>query len=178
MDATAIIFYLLAALIIGFSVAVITLPNPIYAALSLAGTMVGLGFMYILMQAYFIAGVQLIVYAGAVMVLFVMVLMLFDLKRETQAYSGGPLSVALKMLSGVIVVGVVAFGIRASVLDLGEGDKLQTATEQVASVKNLAEILFTKYVFAFELLGVLLLLIAIGVVAVSRARGGTHARDT
>ncbi len=177
MDATAIIFYLLATLIVGFSVAVITLPNPIYAALSLAGTMVGLGFMYILMQAYFIAGVQLIVYAGAVMVLFVMVLMLFDLKRETQAYSGGPVSVGLKMLSGLIIVGVVAFSIRAAVLDIGEKELIATPTQQVESVKNLAGILFTKYVFAFELLGVLLLLIAIGVVAVSRAKGGSHARD-
>jgi len=89
MEVTPTMFYLMSAIVVAFSVLVIVLPNPIYSALSLAGSMVGLAFVFFLLEAYFIAAVQLIVYAGAVMVLFVMVLMLFDLKKEVQAFSKG-----------------------------------------------------------------------------------------
>jgi NADH-quinone oxidoreductase subunit J len=172
-----VMFYALSILIIAFSAAVILLPNPIYAALSLAVTMVSLGFVYFLLEAYFIAGVQLIVYAGAVMVLFVMVLMLFDLKKETESFSGGAFSIFLKLACGLFITGAVALAVRSSVAVIGEPRPTLSAIEQVAGVKELAGLLFTRYLFAFEALGVLLLLIAIGVVAVSRARGGTHARD-
>lgn len=171
------IFYTLAAVILFFAAAVVFLPSPIYSALSLAVTMVGLGFMYYLLGAYFIAGVQLIVYAGAVMVLFVIVIMLFDLKKETEAFSGGLIGLGLKIACGIFFTAALALAVRQTVL-LNKSEKsIATAAEQIAGVKELSAKLFTQYVFAFELLGVLLLLIAVGVVAVSRSKGGTHARD-
>lgn len=177
MDISSVIFFLLSALIIFFAVAVLFFPNPIHASLSLAGMMVSLGFLYFNLGAYFIAAVQLIVYAGAVMVLFIMVLMLFDLQKEEHSFAGNPVSVAMKVLSGVAISALITTAIASSIKG-SDYEKIAEATpiEQMASVKLLASQLFTKYVFAFEVLGVLLLLIAIGVVAVSRAKGGTHVR--
>lgn len=177
MDLSSFAFYFLATIIVAFSAAVVLVPNPIYAALSLAMSMVSLGFLFFQLEAYFIAGVQLIVYAGAVMVLFVMVLMLFDLKKEIEAISGNVLSVVIKVCCGVLFAGALFTGIRLSIDTVRENKPMLTSVEQIEVTKLLAKKLFTQYVFAFELLGVLLLVIAIGVVAVSRTRGGTHARD-
>ncbi len=176
MDISTIIFIILATIIVVSSVSVLMTPNPIYAAFSLAITMVTMGFLYFSLDADFIAGVQLIVYAGAVMVLFVMVLMLFDLEKETEAYSKGTFSVFLKLMCGLFLTGAVALSVRQSIKGLSDVAKVATPAEQVETIKLLAGRLFTQYVFAFEALGVLLLVIAIGVVAVARSRGGTHAR--
>lgn len=175
MDLSTLLFLVLSFLIVVFSAAVVILPNPIYAALSLAVTMISLGFMYFLLQAYFIAGVQLIVYAGAVMVLFVMVLMLFDLRKEIAAFSGSKFAGLLKILCGLFFSGALVLAIRQGVIALNVSPGEPTPAEQIEMVKSLAMRLFTQYVLAFEALGVLLLVVAVGVVAVARSRGGTHA---
>ncbi|MCB0350156.1 MAG: NADH-quinone oxidoreductase subunit J [Bdellovibrionales bacterium] len=177
MDISTIIFYVLTLVIISGASAVLLLPNPIYSALSLAITMISLGFMYIQLEAYFIASVQLIVYAGAVMVLFVMVLMLFDLEHQPESMASGTISTFLKIFCGVIFTGVISWAIKISISGSAKSSLLQTAEDQMANVKLMAIKLFTQYLFAFEILGILLLVIAIGVVAVSRTKGGTHARD-
>lgn len=80
MTADSFLFWLLAVVTLVSGLSVILLANPIYSALCLAMTMVGVSALFATLGAYFIAGVQMIVYAGAVLVLFIMVLMLFDLK--------------------------------------------------------------------------------------------------
>ena len=75
VTADAIIFWILALMTIAGALTVVLITNPIFSALSLAVTMVGVSALFVSLNAYFLAGVQLIVYAGAVMVLFVMVLM-------------------------------------------------------------------------------------------------------
>lgn len=187
MTADAFLFWFLALVIVGAGLSVILMANPIYSALSLALTMCGVAAIFVTLNAYFLAGVQLIVYAGAVMVLFVMVLMLFDLKHELQAFARGKVTGALKIASvGVLaglIVGAVTMGIKmaqnpadAAASASGVTDA-QAAMVKVDTTKALAENLFLKNVFGFEALGVLLLVIAVGVVALSRSRGGTHARD-
>ena len=89
MSADAFLFWLLAMITVVSGLTVVLVTNPVYSALSLAMTMVGVAGLFVTLNAYFIAGVQLIVYAGAVMVLFVMVLMLFDLKHEVLAFTRG-----------------------------------------------------------------------------------------
>lgn len=171
------LFYFLSTITVLSAVSLLLVRNPILAALSLAGTMISLGFMYFLLQAPFIAAVQLIVYAGAVMVLFVMVIMLFDLKKETSVFSGGFLGRVIKLGCGMFIVGALVGAIGNSwTLVPHVAQAPLDAKGQTLSTKALAVELFTKYVFAFEALGILLLLIAIGVVAVSRAKGGSHAR--
>lgn len=188
MTADAFLFWFLALVIVAAGLSVILMANPIYSALSLALTMCGVAAVFVTLNAYFLAGVQLIVYAGAVMVLFVMVLMLFDLKHELQAFARGKVTGALKIASvGVLaglIVGAVTMGIKmaqnpAAAVDAAAATstEVQAAVVKVDTTKALAENLFFKNIFGFEALGVLLLVIAVGAVALSRSRGGTHARD-
>lgn len=188
MTADVFLFWFLALLIIGSGLGVLLFANPLYSALSLAMTMVGVAAIFITLQAHFIAGVQLIVYAGAVMVLFVMVLMLFDIKAEVQAFSSGKISGAIKLiavglLSGLIVGGII-MGQQSFVGEISENanEQVVTATNDKgkphsadSATKKLGTALFTKHVFGFEALGVLLTVIAVGTVALARSRGGTHA---
>ena len=189
MTGDVFLFWFLAMLILGGGLAVLMFTNPIYSALSLAMTMVGVAAIFITLGAHFIAGVQLIVYAGAVMVLFVMVLMLFDIKSEVQAFTSGKISGAIKLiavglLSGLIVGGII-MGQQSFVGEIGKNSNDQMANAQKnkksasadAATKELGVALFTKHVFGFEALGVLLTVIAVGTVALARSRGGTHAKQ-
>lgn len=188
MTADVFLFWLLSFLIVGSGLAVLLFTNPIYSALSLAMAMVGVAAVFITLQAYFIAGVQLIVYAGAVMVLFVMVLMLFDIRAEVQAFTSGKISGAMKLisiglLSGLIVGGII-MGQKSFVGELSKNAQEQMALATAerakkghsadAATKELGVALFTKHIFGFEALGVLLTVIAVGTVALARSRGGTH----
>lgn len=177
VNADSLLFWILTIVTLVSGFAVITLTNPIYSALSLAMTMVGVAGLFVTLDAYFIAGVQLIVYAGAVMVLFVMVLMLFDLKNELTAFSKGKIVGALKLATVGMLAGLIIGAI--SLTKTAYNEATAEATKNVAQVdatKAVGQILFTDYVFGFEALGVLLLIIAVGVVALSRSKGGTHAQ--
>ncbi|MBL7544629.1 MAG: NADH-quinone oxidoreductase subunit J [Bdellovibrionaceae bacterium] len=190
MTPDVFLFWFLALLIVGSGLAVLLFTNPVYSALSLAMTMVGVAAIFITLNAYFIAGVQLIVYAGAVMVLFVMVIMLFDIKSEVQAFTSGKISGAMKLiavglLSGLIVGGII-MGQKSFVGELSKdaaaqvaeanSAKMKRAAGADAATKELGVALFTKHIFGFEALGVLLTAIAVGTVALARSRGGTHAK--
>lgn len=169
---STILFYLLSTISIVFALGVLFNPNPIFSALYLVLTMIGMSLMFFNLEAYFIGGVQLIVYAGAVTVLFVMVLMLFDLKKEKQAFTKGLFSSLLKYFSA----GALLFMISgASLMSMGLMSQSTESPEPI-TVKQLSALLFTDYFFAFEVLGVVLLVVAIGAVTISRIRGGTHAK--
>jgi NADH-quinone oxidoreductase subunit J len=169
----AISFYALAIFLIFFAFKTITVPNPIHSALYLVLTMMGIGAEFFALGAQFIAGVQLIVYAGAVMVLFVMVLMLFDLKAELRAFSRGLVSSGLKVMAAALLAGLAIGAANSSVaiMDSSEAPKVPADV-----TRQLGILLYTKYLYAFEALGILLLVVAVGVVAVSRIKGGTHAQ--
>lgn len=174
MDASTLLFYGLQFLIIFSALAVVLVPNPIYSALFLVLTMVGVAAIFVSLDAMFIAGVQLVVYAGAVMVLFVMVLMLFNLQKEKRAFSRGFLASAIKLAS-VLGIGAV---MASAIVKAYKGTNLAAlAAADVGSksIKDLATLLFTKYIFGFELISILLLIVIVGAVSLSRAKGGTHA---
>ncbi len=168
----SIIFYFLSIVIVVFALSVVMSSNPIHSALFLALTMISLAFVYFTLNAPFIAGVQLIVYAGAVVVLFVIVMMLFDLKKEKQAFSKGKFTGFLKIGSAGWLCGLIAGAVYMSSEMVVSGS--QKADVEAMSAKSLALELFTNYILAFEALGILLLIIAIGAVAISRIKGGTH----
>lgn len=176
MTADAFLFWFLAIITVISGLSVVLMVNPIFSALSLAMTMVCVAGIFVTLQSYFLAGVQLIVYAGAVMVLFVMVLMLFDLKHELQAFSRGRATGALKIAGVGVLAGLVVGAITMG-LTLAQPSENISSTFAADSTRSLAEMLFLKNSFGFEALGVLLLVIAVGTVALSRSKGGTHARD-
>lgn len=176
MSADVFIFWFLALITVISGLMVVLMANPVFSALSLAMAMVGVSALFVTLGAYFIAGVQLIVYAGAVMVLFVIVLMLFDLKEELQAFSRGQVTGALKLacigiLAGLIIGALVFGGGMLVEPDVTEAAKLPTDGS-----KALGVVLFSRHVFGFEALGVLLLVVAVGTVSLARSKGGTHAR--
>lgn len=176
MTADAFLFWFLAILTLAGGLTTIIITNPIYSALSLAFTMIGVSALFVTLNAYFLAGVQLIVYAGAVTVLFVMVLMMFDLKHEISAFTRGKASGLIKLGIVALLVGIL---VNAIIITTEVFNKESLAPEVSLggdSTKELGKILFTRYIFGFEALGVLLLIVAIGAVALARSKGGTHAK--
>jgi NADH-quinone oxidoreductase subunit J len=141
-------FVLLALLAIAGGIGTITFKNAIYSALSLVGTMLSLAMMYFTMDAQFLSAVQVIVYAGAIMVLFLFVIML------------------LNAIGGVVLAGVLSF--------VAFSYKAPKPLE--AAVKNLeggapgpvGEVLFTKFLLPFESVSILLLIAVVGSVALVR----------
>lgn len=176
MSADTFIFWFLALVTLISGLGVVLMANPIYSALSLVMTMVGISALFVTLGAYFIAGVQLIVYAGAVMVLFVMVLMLFDLKEELQAFTRGQVSGVLKLATAGILSGLIVGAIVWGIGMTAEPNLAEAAKLPQDGSKALGMVLFQRHIFGFEALGVLLLIIAIGTVALARSKGGTHAR--
>jgi NADH-quinone oxidoreductase subunit J len=174
VTADAFLFWFLAFITVVGASLVITMKNPVYSALALVFTMCGVAALFITLQAYFVAGVQIIVYAGAVMVLFVMVLMLFDLKHEVDAFTKGRISGTVKLITTGLLAGLVAGAIiySSKTSDTAITKELVNASEDPS--KQLGIRLFSQHLFAFEALGVLLLVIAVGAVALARSKGGTH----
>lgn len=173
MTPDTFIFWFLSLVTLASALGVILMVNPIYSALALAMTMVGVAALFVTLNAFFVAGVQLIVYAGAVMVLFVMVLMLFDLKHEMKAFARGAFTGGLKLISVGAFVGLVVGAISLTTFSL---NKMTAANAAADSSRELGQLLFTQYLFGFEALGVLLLVVAVGAVALARSKGGTHVR--
>ena len=168
-----ILFYLLAALVILFALGVAFFPNPIFSTLSLVLSMVFLAFIFLMLNAYFIAAVQLLVYAGAIAVLFTLIVMLVDFEDHEVVFAKGSLSTILK----ITVTGWIA-GVLAKVI-LMSSEMITTSPaygrgNTSFDTMTIAELLFTKYLFIFEVLGVLLLAVAVGVVAISRINGEKH----
>ena len=141
--------------------------NPVYGALYLAGVMIALAGLFFLLGAFFIAGVQLAVYAGAVIVLFTLVLMLFDLKEETGALFAGRWTF-LRAGAPLFLFGAVSASVFFAMISRPASERLAGRNLKIFEVKEIGLKIFTKYLLVFEVLGLLLLLIAVGVVALTR----------
>lgn len=168
-----LMFYVFAGISLFAGLGVLLHPNPVMSVLHLVGAMIGVAGLFFNLGAPFIGMVQILVYAGAVVILFLFVVMIFDIKsEERQIFSYGGMSRALKLLFAGSFFGLILFNILFKVNDLvvTAPDRLAPQTE----VRNLSKVLFTDYLFMFEVLGLLLLVIPIGTVALSRIRGGTH----
>ncbi len=173
MDVSSVVFYLIGGMTLVSAIAVITFRNPVFSALALALTMTGAAGLFFTLNAYFVAGVQLIVYAGAVMVMFVMVVMMIDLKHEGPTFSRGAISTFLKFLGTTIATGAILATVAATTLD--NKSQFPPIKEGLDATRALSMNLFTQYLFGFEAVGVLLLVVLVGALALARARGGTHA---
>ena len=164
-----ILFYLFAALTLVFGVAVVANRNPVASALCLVVSFLGLAALFVGLDAYFIAVVQVLVYAGAVMVLFLFIIMLLDLKVEERrklnipAYAGGSL------------VAVAFVAQLWHVLDrFGSGHAPMPAIwpaagqQSIDDVHNVGTTLFSTDNLPFQVIGALILVATIGVVVLSK----------
>jgi NADH-quinone oxidoreductase subunit J len=135
--------------------------NPVTSAMFLVLTIISMAGLFVLLNAFFLAAVQVMVYAGAVIVLFLFVIMLLDVKEvEKQHYN--LFGVVLGLL-GLLSVGGMLI---KAILSSGVGEGLQPQLE--GSTKDLGMKLFTDYVLPFEIMGVLLLVGMIGVILLSK----------
>ena len=170
-----LLFWFLSLLTLTGALGLLLTKNPLYSALFLVLSMIGVSALFFTLGAGFLAAVQLLVYAGAVMVLFIMVLMLFNLKKEEKRSSGNSLSVGIKFLSVFLFFSILAvvfyFTPSWETPSLAE---LTSAQENKETTRDLGDLLFQKYVLGFEALGLLLLIVAVGAVTLARSKGGTH----
>ena len=166
-----IIFYIFAALSILGGLGVLFLRNPIHCALSLVGTFFCLGSIYVMLNAEFVAVIQVLVYAGAIMVLFLFVLMLLSSKTSDQNTN--------KWSIGKILAGLLSFGIFVKIASLFSMGDLQLGpkgayplevVEEVGSISLIGRLLFTDYILSFEIIAILLLVAVIGAVVIAKRR--------
>ena len=160
----AILFYLFAALAFLSALFVVGQRSPIYSAFALVVTLCSLSAIYGLLGSPFIAVLQIVVYAGAIMVLFLFVLMLLNVKREDEDRSSG----ALKATAAGLVALLVAQGALAFV----RGDTGSAVPSYEASIAKMAEELFSeRFLYVFEATSILILAALVGAVALARKEG-------
>jgi NADH-quinone oxidoreductase subunit J len=172
---TEILFYIFSAMTIGCAFAMVTRKNPVASLLFMVATLAFLAGIYVLFEAHFLAAIQIIVYAGAIMVLFLFVIMLLNLGHDYQKdMKGGVFTVLAFMVAGA-TAGILARqfgGIEASPIYLNaQGPELiDAALAENGAVGAIAHPLFTDYVLAFELTGILLLVAIVGALALAKRR--------
>src|ERR1700693_1405221 len=163
MNAPLVVFFVLAIIAILGALSLILQRHPIHSALSLIVVMVALAGLYLLMGAEFVAAVQIIVYGGAIMVLFVFVIMLLNAGVEERTnlsklagWAGVPLAVAL--------TGLLAAAVARS------QDTVQAAAQYgaPAPTKALANLLFQDFVYPFELTSFLILIAILGAIVLAQ----------
>jgi NADH-quinone oxidoreductase subunit J len=169
----ALMFYAFAAVAVIGSLLVVSQKNPVYSVLSLVGAFFGLSGLYVLLEAPFVAVVQIIIYAGAIMVLFLFVVMLLNVPREGSSEwdRSHPLyrPMAVRIGSALALAMALELGWALSrttglTTIVGEG------RPAVSSVAELGRILFTQYMFQFEVTSILIIVAMVGAVVLARKR--------
>jgi NADH-quinone oxidoreductase subunit J len=162
-----ILFAAFALVAILSALLVITSPSPIASALYLVGTLLSLAGLYVLLAAPFVAAIQIIVYAGAVIVLILFVIMLLNLRSIEERIAIGWKSAGVVIATLILIATFLSImsGV-ASVIAAGE------LPDDFGRVATISGILFTKYIYAFEVTSVLLLLAILGAVALIRKTDG------
>ncbi|MBI3047456.1 MAG: NADH-quinone oxidoreductase subunit J [Acidobacteria bacterium] len=171
-----LVFYLLSAIAIGASALVIGQRNPMYSVLLLIASFGALAGLYIQLDAPFVAVAQIIIYAGAIMVLFLFVVMLLNAPQEdaaewdrTHPLRRPAIARFGSLLALLLVVELAWALLSASGIDRPVGE--QAGAAAVGSVRALGRVLFTDYVFAFEATSVLILVAMVGAVVLARREG-------
>ena len=189
----SILFYFFAILMVGFGLGVVVNRNPVASALCLVVSFLGLAALFVTLDAFFIGIIQVLVYAGAVMVLFVFIIMLLDLKAEEKRKFNLP-SLGAGILIALLVGGQIAMAVstlsggaqakpdfnytaaaahrQAELGDHAAGDfilsKLQATTPSLPDTHLVGEAIFLRYNLHLQVLGVLLLVATLGVVVLSK----------
>ena len=164
-----LIFYPIAGLCVALAFGVIFNTSPVGSAMCLIGMMLGLAGIFVLLQAHFIAILQIIIYAGAIMVLFMFVIMLLNLKQSASTeWVARDKNRFISILTGVLAVGILYKIIDITFLaDLNSPAELPNTFGTVATV---GESLFTDFVLPFEVASLLLLAAMIGAVVLAKPK--------
>ena len=161
---TSLFFILFAGLAVGCALSVVYQRNPLYSAISLIGVFLSLACLYVTLAAPFIAAVQVIVYAGAIMVLVVFVIMLLNIEEEEHRITKLKYLLPAAIFLGVILL--VQIGFVLSTVKADKNIKLSAST--VGVTESIGTGLFTKYLLPFEITSILLLMAIVGAMSLAR----------
>ncbi len=163
-----IIFFVFAAIAVVFALAVVLHRNPVVGALSLVASFFALAVMYVLLEAPFLAALQIIVYAGAIMVLFLFVIMLLNLQHMAEPPTR-PIQQFLGYTTcAVFGIGLVYFLLKYTIFKLPSGPF-------AADARTIGIRMFEAYVFPFEMVSILLLAAIVGALLLSGRAPGQRA---
>ena len=159
-----LLFWIFAALMLIFGISVVAQPNPVSSALSLVVSFIALAALFVSLDAFFIGIIEILVYAGAVMVLFLFIIMLLDLRAGVRRRTN-PLTVV-----GGILIGLIFVAELAQVLNAFPAGKrgLPALASPVNDVQSVGHVLFTSYNLPFQIVAVLILVATVGVVVLSK----------
>jgi NADH-quinone oxidoreductase subunit J len=169
------LFYVFSGVAVGSALAMVTRKNPVASLLFMVATLAALAGVYVILEAHFVAAIQIIVYAGAIMVLFLFVIMLLNLGHDYQQdLKGGAWAIFAFLVAGAMA-GILARqygGIEAlPIYQNAQGaEVIQGLLETQGAVGVIAYPLFQDYVVAFELTGILLLVAIVGALALAKRR--------
>ncbi len=167
----SVFFYILAVVTTAGAVAVVALPNPLYSVLALILTFLGLAGLYLSLHAEFVAAVQVIVYAGAIMMLFLFVVMLINLDREEKRELLLPFQKLLGAVAGIALFGVLMKVFFFTSLTTGKKGAFPLArVSEVGNTQVVGNLLLTDYILPFQAMGVLLFVGIVGAVVLARRR--------
>ncbi len=165
----ALLFILFAGMAIGCALAVVAQRNPLYSAISLVGVFISLACLYVTLAAPFIAAVQVIVYAGAIMVLVVFVIMLLNVEQEERGRNRLKFLVPAAIVLAGVLIAEVAFM-------LFSVNNPTPAVSNIGLTSSIGTQLFTRYLLPFEITSILLLMAIVGAMTLAR-RGGLLSAD-
>ncbi|MCU1264158.1 MAG: NADH:ubiquinone oxidoreductase subunit 6 [Acidobacteria bacterium] len=161
---TTLLFILFAGLAIGCALAVVAQRNPLYSAISLIGVFISLSCLYLMLSAPFIAAVQVIVYAGAIMVLVVFVIMLLNVEAEERRRPRLGYLVPVAVGLAAVLIGEVAFVLYSVPVSL----ERPPGPSDIGVTASIGAGLFTKYLLPFEITSILLLMALVGAMTLAR----------
>lgn len=161
-----IAFFVLALLLIASAIVVITNRNPVSAAVALAFNLVAIAGLYMVLDAQFIGLLQVIVYAGAIMVLILFVIMLLNLPDESRRPGVGGIQGVLGVLLAVAFVVILGMAL----YNATDGASFPAATGEFGTVESVGVALFTNFFYAFEAISLLLVVAMIGAVLLAKRR--------
>ena len=166
-----LLFWLLSVIALIASVSMIIQRNPVYSALFLIVTLLSLAALFLLLNADFLAAIQIIVYAGAIMVLFLFVIMLLDVRRTEVTASRVKLQKSLGILLGIVFFLETVLVLRSSTVKEMARQAATPVDPDFGTAAALGRALFTHYVFPLQLAAILLFVALIGAVVLAKRRG-------
>jgi NADH-quinone oxidoreductase subunit J len=164
-----VIFFIMAIVSPVCAIFVISHRNPVSSALFLIATMVSLAILFLTLNAPFLAVIQIIVYAGAIMVLFLFVIMLLNLRKDEFGPERKRAQRFFAIFFCFLFLILLATAINVGLSTIGQPETPATKLAP-AGIEPLAELLFTQYLFPFELASVLLLVAIIGAIVMAKKR--------
>jgi NADH-quinone oxidoreductase subunit J len=165
-----IAFYVLAAVALGSAVGVVLQKNPVGSLIFMVTTLSSIAWIFVLLEAHFLAAIQVIVYAGAIMVLFLFVIMLLNLGHEyhRDLKSSAWVVLGFAVCGGVAGVLARTFGGSLNETEGAAAASIDAMLVEKGAVGIIADPLFTDFVVAFELVGILLLIAIVGAIALAK----------